>query len=136
MSAFLVEDNTINRILTALNRDIKESGYLIEEIESATGIDCRHADWIDLLGYDMLLLNRKALNARYDEQSTTFVYKYRVVQVTRIQAIKSLQCWLYQCTEGNVPETRLFKLLDDVILKAMMKGYIYSLPEYDQADWG
>jgi hypothetical protein len=50
-------------------------------------------------------------------------YRYRETEsVPLVQVLKSLQCWLYQCSEGNVPETELYKLFDtDVQVYLMNK---------------
>ena len=50
------------------------------------------------------------------------------------QLLKSLQCYLYQCCEGNVPDCDLYKELTK--LEHTLQSYIISkMPEYDKAEW-
>jgi hypothetical protein len=51
------------------------------------------------------------------------------------QLFKSLQCFLYQCSEGNVPERSLFKALD-ALLNLLAPAIDQESPEYDAAIWG
>ena len=39
-------------------------------------------------------------------------YRYDCEPCMRLQALKSLRCWLYQCREGDVPESPLYKIFD------------------------
>jgi hypothetical protein len=51
------------------------------------------------------------------------------------QLFKSLQCFLYQCSEGNVPERSLFKALD-ALLNLLGPAINQESPEYAAAIWG
>jgi hypothetical protein len=51
------------------------------------------------------------------------------------QALKSLNCWHYQCAEGDVPNTELFKGFSEII-HAIEGAIVSRIPEYDQAAWG
>lgn len=50
------------------------------------------------------------------------------------QFLKSLDCYVYQCSEGNVPDTDLYKGM--VALQDRLVGFIArNQPEYEQAEW-
>ena len=44
-------------------------------------------------------------------------------------------CLLYQCSEGNVPNGRLFNELNRAAGE-LAQAIVQDLPEYDQASWG
>lgn len=51
------------------------------------------------------------------------------------QDFKTLQCYLYQCCEGDVSETKLYKALEK--LKSRVAEYIIeNQKEYEEAEWG
>ena len=51
------------------------------------------------------------------------------------QDYKTIQCYLYQCYEGNVPETPLFKVLKK-LEKEVACYIVENQPEYEEAQWG
>jgi hypothetical protein len=89
----------------------------------------------------MFQLNIKAVDARYGngeaEKFRKLNYRYQIIMpVPLMQVLKSLQCWLYQCCEGDVPETELYGLFDTDIQMDLMGKIIGILPEYQNAVWG
>ena len=60
---------------------------------------------------------------------------YEISMIRDIQVLKSLQCFLYQCTEGTIPKRKLYKTLRD-IERVLINDIISKLPEYDKAEWG
>ena len=135
MSAFIVEPKTINRILSYLYLE-RDNEWLSETI----GYDIKNENNLDQLGREMLMLNIQAVNYRYDEEnnSTALLEEYRyklTLNVNNIQALKSLQCWSYQCSEGNIPEeSELYKLMEKVKV-AWLSSIVSKLPTYDKAEW-
>ena len=65
MSAFLVEAETIGKIVTGLNGQIVKSDFLRERFEEELKTDFSDADWQGLLGQQMWDLNQIALGYRY-----------------------------------------------------------------------
>ena len=63
-------------------------------------------------------------------------YSYKPAHGTEIQVLKSLRCWLYQCTEGQVVKEPLYRFFNDVVEQYLMSTIICALPEYEQAAWG
>jgi hypothetical protein len=59
------------------------------------------------------------------------------VLCTPIQAFKALQCWLYQCTEGEIPElSKLYTFFKKVVISEWAELLVMRTPEYEQAEWG
>ena len=129
MSSFLVSYNNINRVLT---------GYYAF---------CRNREFIsteDLtkLGQKLLLMNLKALNQCYGDKLTKenkdyalmYIYVDVAARLNKYQALKSMQCLSYQCSEGNVPKMKLYKWLNDQI-NILESNIIDSIPEYQKAEW-
>ncbi len=135
MSSFLVEPKTIDIITDALReqrnaeRKWNPSANIPDEISE------------QIFG-KLLDLNIQALTARYGEkegeiydEETSKCYRYAPgFFPTKLETIKRLDCFLYQCTEGDVPNDKLFKEVEK--LRATLRGeYIQYLPEYEKLPW-
>jgi hypothetical protein len=140
MSAFMVEDQTINTIVNWLRTEIPNLSYIPYKLRDL-GIDTFAPGWEEQLGQAMFELNIKGVEARYGtgEAASFRVLDYSYTPapaVPLVQTLKSLQCWLCQCSEGDVPETKLYKLFDHDVQLYLMEKIIDTLPEYQQAVWG
>ena len=150
MSAFIVDNDTINSILAFVevkaNRRTASYDYPARRFLEATGTD-PDADPQALarLGQHLYALNVNAVAQRYPGEPVDqlpgpiaggYTYECRLTACpSPIQAYKALACLLYQCSEGNVPQKPLYKALR--ALKAgIAETYIERLPEYDAAPWG
>lgn len=151
MSAFVVDPQTINRILSYIRESVQKGEHigghsrrLLQEIE----FDLLDRDDQTNLGQAMYNMNVNAVSQRYprdDKDSLPGTYSeegildsYEVELVPNVspaQAYKSLQCWLYQCTEGNVTENKLFQAFEK-IAGSLANEIVTSLPEYETAQWG
>ena len=140
MSAFMVADTTINNVLNWLwDENIRLS--LIPRKLKELGFDMSKAGWEETLGHAMFQLNISGVEARYGTgEAAKFRnpdYQYRMTQsVPLAQVLKSLQCWLYQCREGDVPKTELYTLFARDVQLYLMSKIIDTLPAYQKADWG
>mgnify|MGYP001560086550 CR=1 FL=1 len=134
MSAFVVEDVTINRIVTRLCND-RDADYTKRRLADEV-----HVHSAAHLGQALFGLNVVAVNARYGageaEKFRPLDYRYSPdpASTSRIQALKSLRSWLYQCTEGMAPETPLYQIMDDYSHSLAMQ-IIRDLPAYEAAVW-
>jgi len=60
---------------------------------------------------------------------------YPLEALSDVQMYKSLQCFLYQCCEGNVDEKPLYKTLSAI--RGLMAPFIKEgSQEYEAAEWG
>jgi len=136
MSAFIVEDRTINIIVNWI--DTNE--YLKRELKKLN-YDTDNPDYKEMLANDMFYLNVEAVEQRYGdgeaEKFRDLNFKYvPYYSAPMIQVYKALNCYLYQCYEGNVPEAPLIKFLDEEVRLTLADEIISKLPEYKHASWG
>ena len=138
MSAFIVQDKTINRVVNLLVQEIRknpESSNLKENL-SKLGYDLSDNTFAEKLAEDMFALNVSAVRQRYSEKEEAPEFTYvEGHSASPIQTFKSLSCWLYQCTEGDVPASGLYKFFTDVFQNYLLKRIVYKLPEFDKAEW-
>lgn len=90
-------------------------------------------------------MNVEALKQRYDDYEEMIddlpyedghdIWQPRNgIQPWHFQLLKSLQCYKYQCCEGDVPESDLWKGIQAFV--NTLQGFIVSnLPEYEKAEW-
>jgi len=136
MSAFLCEDKTINQIISFIDTD-SETSWPKGELAEIGFI----GPYGQELGKAMFNLNCRSLAARYSEdapnESGTKArpYKFQHELCTRLQAYKSLRCFLYQACEGDTDNEPLYQALDKIANR--WAGMIVSrLPAYEKAEWG
>jgi len=128
MSAFLTEDKSISKIANKVYSSKSDLEYYQRKLKE---IGINNAEE---LGKAMYKLNCEALVQRYnDKEFRDFEFTFQVNHRT-ISIFKSLECFMYQCSEGDVPEKKLFKILTDLEL-TLAKNIIRELPEYDEYGW-
>src|ERR1700694_2447680 len=118
MSAFMVEDQTINRVVTWLTREVQRSRFTLDWLAREYDVDVSGDQWDEKLARAMFQLNCDGVHARYGEGEAE---KFRPLNFTYkpegdtflVQVLKSLQCFLYQCSEGDVPHTKLYQFLEE-----------------------
>src|SRR5919202_909207 len=122
MSAFLVSKTTISKILTEVEKSTKNSAWFKAQIVKELLVDLSDPEWQTHLGQKMLDLNQKSLWYRYGDPKRRLRYTFKPIPCTKIQAFKALQCWLYQCAEGNIPEvSKLYKFFDNMVIHQWAK---------------
>jgi hypothetical protein len=140
MSAFMVEDQTINRVVTWLKREAQRSRFTLDWLAREYSVDLTSDNWDEKLAKAMFQMNCDGVNARYGEgeaekfRPLNFTYKTEVYH-SLVQVLKSLQCLLYQCSEGHVPGTKLYQFFEEVEHHLALQ-IVIGLPEYDKATWG
>lgn len=98
------------------------------------GIYLDDPDHLKELGDELFALNADAVSQRYEEPAEKIEYRFEWAACNKYQALKSLSCLLYQCSEGDVPNRALYKALEDC-KSALMYEIIARLPEYESAKW-
>jgi hypothetical protein len=135
MSAYIVEDTTINKVVTWLVYELIKNPYLRRDAGKFK-VDMEGNGWEQRLAQAMHDLNVEAVNQRYHEENPFDKFVYRPEPYgSRIAVFKSLRCWKYECTEGTVPEMNLFKYFG-VVEKHLAVDIVTDLPAYAQATWG
>ena len=140
MSAYIVEDETINRVVTWLRREVAISHFTLDRLAREYDVDLTSDGWDAKLAQAMFQLNCDGVNARYGKgeaekfRPLNFTYKPEI-PYSLVQVLKSLQCWHYQCSEGDVPKTKLYQFFEEVEHHVALK-IVMNLPAYDKAKWG
>jgi len=127
------------------------SAFLVEEATIADAVECLrlHSDpWFSKemaasIGEALWRMNALALRERYgdpveDYEADIKAYSNPDPSDNPVQVLKSAKCLLYQCSEGNVPETEMFKVLAEAVnrMEAVLKRTSGFQACYDKAQWG
>lgn len=134
MSSFMVSNDCMNNIINGLfwNHDFRNYyGGLYDEKRLDTSEDFNY------LAEELFTLNRDALMQRYPEGGYIEIPKFSWEDktVSNLQLLKSLQCLIYQCDEGDIDKEPLFLWLNKV--EECLKSFIIAkLPEYEACEWG
>lgn len=137
MSAFVVDDKTINEVIAFFyTKSLGDSHYRPNKILAEHGFDVTTKEGKESLGIEMFNLNIEAVNMRYGKAKRfrPLNYAYLPIPATRMQAYKSLECWRYQCMEGDIPDTTLFQLMTKVH-HALAVDIVRDLPAFREARW-
>ena len=134
MSAYVVEDETINLIVAYLEGN--EARSWLSDTKSKQKILTETYEQRQELAERMFAMNVRAVKARYADDKTEYGFTFwDELPPPRIQAYKSLQCFIYQCSEGDVPNDPLYIGLE-AICAGLANLIVSRLPEYDKAVWG
>ena len=149
MSAYVVDNSTIHKIVAYLRRfpDKMPGGQHIQAKEDRYQCGPREVGkprrdaWAEF-GTELRLLNVAAVEDRYpDHDELPGVigeneYTHKDVMIpSDIVAHKALGCFLYQCAEGNVPETELYQVMETTY-NGIAYHIISELPAWQAASWG
>ena len=142
MSAYIVEDSTIDKILLALNASRNANGPIYQGLLDSLGVDPESLPSLEAFGRKLLAMNRAAVNQRYNESDAAPYYQFNARPLTCeskreffVQAYKAACCLDYQCSEGDVPTWPLYKQLEE-IQSALACAIVSELPEFKKAVWG
>lgn len=131
MSSFVVDAKTINGIVSHLFKD-KDAAHVRHQLPVAMGTPAQ-------LGEAMYKLNLAAVEDRYGDfaagEMSDLDYTFRPVHASKVQVVKSLSCWLYQCAEGVIDQDPLYKLMADYRGELAM-DFVRALPEWEKSNWG
>lgn len=135
MSASIVKPETINRIVTWLMGEFQENRWLYQKAE-----EFKIPTDPPKLALAMFELNLAAVNLRYNEKNSASDLKFSFYPIglicNKIQVFKSLDCWLYECHEGKLKESKLYKFFNEVVWRWLAQKIIMELPEFQNARWG
>jgi hypothetical protein len=137
MSAYIVENETISKIIDALG-EATSSFYRFPTPPQSLQVNTR-AEAI-VLGQRMLDMNTHSVNERYAVnhgavESPIFVYKSLPAH-SALEVYKALRCFLYQSCEGNTPQVNpLFNELE-TFAKDLAEHIVMALPQWQDAKWG
>ena len=139
MSAFIVNTNVMAKVVTAilLNFDTFGGEGTCRTALLASPTDAQKAAGTKI-GRKLSVMNRGALRARYGRREhlnvPEFVFE-KWADATPVEQFKAMCCVLYQCCEGNVPNSRLYDELNRSAGE-LAQSIVQDLPEYEKAAWG
>ena len=136
MSAFMVEDKTINKIVSWLaeDRDIKP---WLNHVHPEVKLNGEES--LAEFGQALFDMNAESINQKYGENQAQefrpmdYSWHFETPQPD-IPIFAALECLLYQCCEGTVDESMLYKTMDS-ISNYLAKRIIHKLKAYEEA-WG
>lgn len=131
MSSWIVSEDTLRRIVCYLSSHIEDDRNTW--LEQHGYVPWEHM-WERKMFADMLELNCKATAYRYDEEVAIPNYEYLPYKAELIEAIVGVCCWLYQCAEGDYPDSPLYKFFDD-LSKEWALDFVRATPEWASAPW-
>lgn len=143
MSAFIVRNETVNGLIAYIrwddmsSRSYHRTRYTLQEYGFKT-------DEASLRGlaHEMMRLNIYGVDARYGEGQGMEMggdcYQYNEAEPNpgHLQALTNLQCLIYQCSEGDVTERPLYKMLlelERVIATDIVRIFV---PKAEATVWG
>jgi hypothetical protein len=137
MSAFIVEDESIGRIASIIkygyrNHDMEHQRRQIKELGCDLTTRAGFQEFCKILHG----LNIAAVDQRYREHNCIEEVIYpEIVIRDKLQDLKTVQCFLYQCSEGTIPETPLYNFIDK-LSGTIAQEIIENLPDYEKKKWG
>lgn len=157
MSSFIMRDESTAALASMLDRSVNAArwagtvrnglyngselyGLLKSEYEDITGRRCVDLDACKIFNV-LRRMNEQATGERYRDASP---YEFRempkgewcrMAESNPWQLLKTFECYLYQCDEGSVKDSALFKALRDSC-RFYMKHLVGKIPAYSEADWG
>lgn len=152
MSCFIVKTGTINRLISFFVKcSYSNDGFLSSVnhiIKDDLGYNLNYDVVSDenpqalVLGLSMVKLNNDVVNYRYDKKDKPELYTFEDIEIKDFyndekylyQILKSLQCYLYQCSEGEYDKTNLYRALKKISY-LIMNHIISSTEEYKKAEW-
>lgn len=125
MSAFIVEAKSINTLVTYLDHENLSILRLLKVCEDKGEFAQAMSD-----------LNYRAVNHRYNEDVTPPPHTFVPTLFPCQHALyKMLTYYLYQCAEGDIPETSdLYRTLD-IVRSNLAYDIISELPDFKAARW-
>jgi hypothetical protein len=120
MSAFIVSDETMHRVVQAMDLYAPSPDYLTKDDEANT-----------MVGRMLFSMNNDAIRERYQDRYPDMFcdpqdYVYQPVEATTGELYRAVACFTYQCAEGSVPESELYKLVE--MVERQLAGVITSDP--------
>jgi hypothetical protein len=134
MSAFVIDEKAMHKVVKGFKLLQESSSTYWNNKLGLVG----NPDW-DKMGCVLFSMNTQAVNERYREENSislaAFTYKFKDPFCSKVEVVKAMQCLRYQCSEGHVPDTPLYALLDHAV-GSMAEKVVKGLPEYESAAWG
>ncbi len=139
MSAFIVSEACMDRCINVI-----ADQFMHDNARTFGSLILDDPEDLTTLGQQLFKLNQQAIHARYggpgtpnhnDDYAAVPDFKMKWQVITLVDGVKALQCLLYQCSEGDIPETSLLYANLDKAVLAIQSRIVSALPEYEKAAW-
>ena len=135
MSAFVVSSKTLGHIIWCLREDAHKLTWAwTDTLLKRAGFEVATIEGSKKFARELHKMNVRAVRARYSDDKHRYPFVYKPTQCSIHQAVKSMHCMHYQCSEGDVPAEPLFKLLEE-LTHAIESAIVTHSAEYELADW-
>ena len=144
MSSFLMQQESLGSIAnwiyfendtTGTYRRCKDLAKEYLKKKYKKDFDEYSSNWDEIFAKDLYKLNCYALNKRYgDKIDDCDKFNYKSHNIDIMQMLKSVQCFIYQTSEGDTIKKPLYKLMVK-IEGGLSDAIITKLPEYKKAKW-
>lgn len=140
MSSFLVSREGLSMLADGIDSSIK-TGKIAD-----FPVDCESLDKyfqyyiIDDIFEDLNYLNAYALKERYGDTIEENIYSegmiHNIPEYSIDEYLKMLDCFHYQCCEGNTVKRKLFRIIEE--MQEIIEKYVKrdGNPVYENASWG
>jgi hypothetical protein len=151
MSAFMMSPESIAKITAYVHREIASSVCEFDWIktirEACRKYDAKNSKVVNIgtitaetLFRVLEFMNAESLSQRYDDNIKDNVSAQIPAfpfwgNLNKVEIFKLIQCYTYQCAEGNVPESPLYKAME-TLENEVCYDIVKAMPEYDTAAWG
>ena len=137
MSAFIISNQTMLDIINGLywTHDFKRQSFIYSALKEVLGCELEKDEDYTKLASELFKLNAEAVNHRYNDNAEAVIFEWNSNDRPNIyQFLKSVECLIYQCSEGDTPNTDLYKWL--VKLSDSIKDFIIKdADDYKKARW-
>ncbi len=143
MSAFVVSTETMDRVVDGVILAARLAGKHGQAMDSFAGIRTTDPDARTMIGRKLFAMNHMAVNYRYGslardtwplDEHQTYTYGTGGKGQSPAALVKAMDCLAYQCAEGDVPKSRLYKELATAI-GLLCRDIVSGLPNYERAPW-
>jgi hypothetical protein len=124
MSAFIVGTRTMHKIVSGI----------LNAVDTFNSVSAQLPNAGTVIGCALYEMNSRAIEARYHEKGAVPDYRFADPHATEVERFKAMQCLLYQCAEGTVPDEPVYKELE-AVSRALAGKIVCDLPAYDRAAW-
>lgn len=147
MSAFLVQASTIQRIVEGISRGCNgHDRFFPPKNMRKSPLWAEDTDSRQALGQKLWGMNLRGLDERYGQEDSFYQDAADIVKqgyapvgladgLTATGLLKSINCLLYQCTEGLVPKLALYRALqgyaDELAVYIVVGSSEYSAEPWD-----
>lgn len=138
MSAFLVSQRGLTMLADGVDDAINKGKVANFPVECEMLSEIFKDDWLEGIFYDLNYLNAYALRERYGDNIESNLYEdlSDIPEYTIDEYLKMLDCFLYQCSEGDTVKQKLFIALEE--LEKSISQYVDRKTSllYKEASWG